>query len=205
MAEETKTGDAPATLITEAKAPAAEVKAEVKPEVKADASTTPAKTEEKAIVPVDFKYEAKDPLLDPSEIAEVAQLVKDGKLKPEDAKAQLDQRNSSIQKFYEAKQEAFKKEQSTWVETAKNDKEIGGKEFGKNVELAKRFLDKFFDEPFKKELDKTGLGNHPELLRGFIRAGKAMSEDSFIRPPATPGTGEKKSLAERLYPTEATA
>ena len=38
----------------------------------------------------------------------------------------------------------------------------------------------FGTEPFKQLLSESGLGNHPEVIRFMYRAGKAISEDSYV-------------------------
>jgi hypothetical protein len=87
-----------------------------------------------------------------------------------------------------------------WAEEAKNDKEIGGAAFQENAELARRVLGKYGSEALAKALNDTGLGNHPELLRMFVRVGRRMSEDRTILGLAnTPGTA--KSREEIFFPT----
>jgi len=44
----------------------------------------------------------------------------------------------------------------------------------------------------------TGLGNHPEVIRAFYKAGKAISEDRFI--PGSP-KGAEMDMAKRMFPT----
>lgn len=79
----------------------------------------------------------------------------------------------------------------TWTKTTANDKEISGGSLPvlkENLALARTTLDRFgspeLKELFgtnKKENPKgTGLGNHPEVIRFFLRVGKAMSEDKFV-------------------------
>ncbi|MEI6907818.1 peptidase, partial [Klebsiella pneumoniae] len=53
-----------------------------------------------------------------------------------------------------------------------------------------------FGTPELKEyLNGTGLGNHPELVKAFIKVGKAMSEDGMV----TGKEGGQRSAAEVLY------
>lgn len=85
-----------------------------------------------------------------------------------------------------------------WVEGAKADKEFGGEKLAENLAVAKKALEAFGSPELKTLLNETGLGNHPELIRAFYRAGKQISEDRFV-----PGGGNAaqptRSAAEVLY------
>lgn len=86
----------------------------------------------------------------------------------------------------------------SWQDAAKNDKEIGGEKFGENKELAFRALDKFGTPEFKKMLQDFGYEHHPEVLRAFVRIGKAMSDDR-ISQAGTQSTLSGKTVASKLY------
>jgi hypothetical protein len=43
-------------------------------------------------------------------------------------------------------------------------------------------------------LNDTGLGNHPEVLRVFVRAGKAISQDSVIPGKEAPAPDDRLSV-----------
>jgi hypothetical protein len=92
-------------------------------------------------------------------------------------------------------------ERAKWLTSAKADPEIGGKAFGDNLALAATALDRLGfvkDSPFRKLLDESGLGNHPEMIRAWSKVGKAIGEDSdFIR---TANPSVKKSDDAILYP-----
>lgn len=82
----------------------------------------------------------------------------------------------------------------TWVEQVKVDKEIGGDKLQENLAVAKRALDTFGTPELRDVLNMSGLGNHPEVIRAFYKAGKAISEDRFVQgaPTATPNDPAKK-------------
>lgn len=84
----------------------------------------------------------------------------------------------------------------TWDAVVKADKEIGGVKLAENLAVAKQARD-LGGPAFVKLLDKTGLGNHPEMIRTFMRIGKSLSEDKFVSASST-GTGNL-SQADRLY------
>lgn len=87
---------------------------------------------------------------------------------------------------------------TSWVEQVKVDKEIGGEKFAENLALARKALDSFGTPELQDVLNMTGLGNHPEVIRAFYKAGKAISEDRFI--PGTP-KGPEMDIAKRMFPT----
>jgi hypothetical protein len=66
-----------------------------------------------------------------------------------------------------------------WVEASKADKEFGGDDLEKNLAVATSALNAFATPEFKKLLVETGLGNHPEVIRTFYRAGKRISEAGY--------------------------
>lgn len=87
----------------------------------------------------------------------------------------------------------------SWAQEAASDKEFGGARLQQNLAVARRAMDAFGTPALKELLNASGLGNHPEVIRAFYRAGKAVSEDSMIR-----GTGgvaaSDESMEKRLYP-----
>jgi len=85
-----------------------------------------------------------------------------------------------------------------WLESSRADKEFGGERLQENLSAAKRALDSYAAPEFRKLLDDTGLGNHPEVIRMLVRVGKSMNEDSFVKGGAAfKGTHD---LAAKLYP-----
>lgn len=85
-----------------------------------------------------------------------------------------------------------------WATEARADKEFGGEKFEENLGLAKKAVDAFGTPELKTLLNETKLGNHPEVLRFMVRAGKAISQDRFEGGRAAPA-GEKRSAEDRLY------
>lgn len=85
-----------------------------------------------------------------------------------------------------------------WSTKAKADPEFGGDKFEENVGVAKKALERFGSPEFNEWLRTTGLGNHPELIRTFFRAGKAISEDGFV--PGRGGQQGDGSIAQRMFP-----
>lgn len=91
--------------------------------------------------------------------------------------------------------------QTGWVNDSKSDKEFGGDSLPANLAIAKTALDTFATPEFRKLLDDTGLGNHPEVIRTLVRVGKGLKEDSFVGGGATKGPTD---IAAKLYPNSPT-
>ena len=89
-----------------------------------------------------------------------------------------------------------------WAEASKVDAEFGGTKFNENLAIAKQSIDKFATPEFKKMLDDTGLGNHPEWIRYCYRVSKAFSPDNFEGGHKEGGAAPNdfNSMASRLYP-----
>ena len=85
----------------------------------------------------------------------------------------------------------------TWEGLAKADPEIGGAKFDENMTLISKARDRFGTPKLLEVLNLTGAANHPEVLRFFLRTGKAISEDGFVA--ARGGAGGRKPDAEVFY------
>lgn len=91
--------------------------------------------------------------------------------------------------------EAWQAQTEQWAADVKADKEVGGDKLTANLSAAQRALDQFGTPELREYLDGSGLGNHPELVKAFIKVGKAMSEDGVI----TGKESGQRSAAEVLY------
>lgn len=84
-----------------------------------------------------------------------------------------------------------------WQAAASSDKEYGGDKLAENLGYATKAVDTFASPELKTMLRETGLGNHPELVRFMVRAGKAISEDKIVTGGAP--ASANRSAAEVLY------
>lgn len=91
--------------------------------------------------------------------------------------------------------EAWQKQTQDWAADVKADKEIGGDKLTASLSKAQQALETFGTPELKEYLNETGLGNHPELVKAFVKIGKAMSEDNMV---SAANTGQR-SAAEVLY------
>jgi hypothetical protein len=126
-------------------------------------------------------------------VADFAKVAKDLGLSQEAAQKVVD-----LQISQAAKQSA------TWADAAKVDAEFGGDKLAENLAVAKKAVEAYGSPELKTFLDKTGLGNNPEVIRFFYRAGKALSEDRVVQGgnSTTPGP---RSPATALYPNQPSA
>lgn len=92
--------------------------------------------------------------------------------------------------------EAWKTIQEGWRKSAKEDKEFGGDAYDENLALANKAAAAIGDDEFFQMLVETGVGDHPAMIRAFVRLGKKMSNDKLVFGN---GSEQKKSLAERLF------
>lgn len=144
-----------------------------------------------------LKLPEKSPL-DESASQRIAAYAKERGLTNEQAQELLNRESEAVSNYAKAQTETYQKEIDGWKAKVSSDKEIGGEAFQKNVELAKRVVDRFGSEDFKKALNDTGLGNHPELVRVFFKIGKLMSEDQLVMP-GTQQAPKSRDVADLLY------
>lgn len=149
------------------------------------------------------KFDLKVPkgaVLPADHMKKVEAYAKEKGLTPEQAQSVLERDNTLMSDYQkDAIAQLTNKVNVEWPNAAKADKELGGENFEKNVEIAKRAIDKFGSPDFKKTLNETGLGNHPELLRTFVRVGKMLTNDEFVQG-GKEVPSEKESPAEAIYP-----
>lgn len=94
--------------------------------------------------------------------------------------------------------EAHAKLVESWVEQVKTDKDIGGDKLEENLGIARKALETFGTPELRDVLNASGLGNHPEVIKAFFKAGKAISEDGFVKGAPK---GETNDPAKKLFPT----
>ncbi len=203
-AQDTPKAEETETKATAQAAPVAEAKKAPAPEAaKVEAQTDTPKPQDaqapKTVVPE--KYDLKLPensLLDASHTEKIAAYAKAQGLSNDAAQALLNREATVVADYAEGLKEKQKQKSSEWVDQVKGDTELGGEGFARNSELAKRVINRYGSDALKKELNETGLGNHPELVRFVSRIGKSMSEDQLILPGKNAG-GVSKSMEDVFY------
>jgi len=126
-------------------------------------------------------------------------VAKELNLSQKDAQKLLDKVSPVVRDRQQAQIDAVKQ---GWLDNSKGDKEFGGEKLEANLAVAKTALDKFGTPELKSLMNQTGLGNHPELIRFFYRAGKAISEDTYVGGHKE-GSGDRpksfNDFADKLY------
>lgn len=109
---------------------------------------------------------------------------------------ELDLSQEAAQKLVNFQAQAILRERTAWAEASKADPEFGGDKLQENMAVAKKAIETFGTPGLTEMLNKTGLGNHPEVVRAFYRAGKAISDDTVVIGRQAPAQDD----AKRFYP-----
>jgi len=147
--------------------------------------------------PIGDRYEVKMPdgvEMDAGLMEIATPIFKEAKLSPAQAQAVTDL-------YVKTQEQAISKHVETvngWLKESQKDKEIGGKDYEKNLGHAARAFQAFGNERGMQIIDTYGLGNNPDILRIFVRMGKALGEGSTVLPGAEHGS---VSDAQVLYPS----
>jgi hypothetical protein len=78
----------------------------------------------------------------------------------------------------------------SWVNSIKEDKELGGEKLEESIHVANQGLDKVATEGFKQLLQQTGLGDHPDVIRVFHKIGKMLGDDDYVGGSPPGGLGK---------------
>ena len=134
--------------------------------------------------------------MDEAGLTAFSEFAKDLNMPQEAAQKMLEKMGPVMQ---QRQADAIATVQNQWKEASTSDKEFGGEKLNENLAVAKKALDTFGSPELNELLKETGLGNNPEIIRAFYRAGKAISEDSFVAgSQGKPAAGRNPSKS--LYP-----
>ena len=147
------------------------------------------------------KYDIKVPdgmTLDDAAFADFEPVARELNLSNEQAQKLADIYSKRMTDVAQRQQESWKETTAKWVDDVKADKEIGGTNLDASVRHAQAALAKFGTPELKAQMDATGMGNHPELVRVFARIGKAMAEDTFVQSSRD---GVQSDPAKKMFPS----
>lgn len=160
-----------------------------------DAKGEEGKAGEKQGAPESYEFKAPEGKeFSPEVLGAFSEAAKDLGLPQEAAQKMLDKLAPA---FAERQTQAVEAARAQWATDSRSDKEFGGDKLDENLATAKKALDTFGTPELRMLLNESGLGNHPEIIRAFYRAGKAISEDRFVTGQ---GGGAAQNDARRLYP-----
>ncbi len=102
-------------------------------------------------------------------------------------------------KLLQKQADAFAETAKQWTADAKADPELGGEKFAENLALANKAIDAFASKDFVDFLGKSGLSNHPEMIRVFHKVAQAIGEDRLVsgKPLVSPGDQLPENI---MYP-----
>lgn len=135
--------------------------------------------------------------LKPERVEDIKTYAKAKGLSSEAAQELLQREASLVDGYYSELLTEHQKITESWKQEVVKDSEIGGEKMNENIQLAQRALERWATPKLIQELESTGYGNHPEVIRLLTRIGKAMSNDKMVS--ANSQTGGVKSYEERLY------
>lgn len=158
----------------------------------------PKAVEPKVGAPEKYEFTAPEGItLDKAALEAFEPVARELNLTQEQAQKLVNLQAGMVQKQAEAWQETTK----GWTEATKADKEIGGANLTASLNAGKAFLKAYGNEGLVKLLDDYGLGNHPEVIRAFAKAGKAMAEDKFHNGNGSSGDPDTlEARARRMFP-----
>jgi hypothetical protein len=175
---------------------------EVKP-VKGEAPKPGDKPAEEA-KPVEYEFKLPDGVEFKGELLdELKTTAKELGLTQEQAQRVADLGAKQAQGFAAQLVEQQKTMTAEWAQQTTTDKEIGGDKLPENLAIAKKALDAFGTPELKTLLNQSGFGNHPDVVRFMVKAGKAISEDGkLITGSAAQADRAAKPIENRLYPNQ---
>lgn len=89
-----------------------------------------------------------------------------------------------------------------WNTEITADKDLGGDNLvatQKHIKAAMDWLSPGPDSVLRKMLHTTGFGSNPEIVRAFVKIGKAIAEDKPIGQGSGDGDAPPETLADALY------
>lgn len=150
------------------------------------------------------KYEFTTPdgvTLDADLLGEFEGVARELNLPQDKAQMVVDKLAPKVAERMAAQQQAVVQQaRADWLAASKSDKEFGGDKLAENMGVVSKAMSSFGTPELRALLDESGLGNHPEVIRAFYRAGKAISEDRIVTGNTGPASGMPKTDARSLYP-----
>lgn len=190
--------DTPATTTATASETAQPAAAAATPAAATPAAEEPkpaAETPKPEGAPEKYEFKAPEGKQYPSDLLEpFSAAAKEAGLSQDAAQKVLD---TMAPKLAERQSEQVKAVQTGWADASKSDKDFGGEKLAKNLAVAKKGLEAYASPELKTLLNDTGLGNHPEVIRMFLKVGQSVKEDTFVGGEAAKGPAD---IAKSLYP-----
>ncbi|MBS0520517.1 MAG: hypothetical protein JSR90_17610 [Proteobacteria bacterium] len=136
--------------------------------------------------------------LDADSMKSATELFAHSGLSQEQAQKFIDLAVSREQAAAQKGMQAFVDLQNKWVSEIKADPDIGGDKLTASLASASRAIDRLGVPGLREALNLTGAGNHPAVVKAFVRLGQMVSEDRFA-PGKDAAPAAPRSLAEVIY------
>ncbi len=146
------------------------------------------------------KYDFKVPEgfnLDTELVDSAVPILEKYKVAPEDAQALSDLLCKKVQQEHDAYLESCKGLVTDWKKNLISDSDIGGAKVKENLAVGLKALNRFGSPELVEILKDTGMEYHPEVVRFFVKVGRAISEDGTA---LRPGGAKETDPAKILYP-----
>jgi len=207
--EQNQQGNPPAKASENAAAAADQKPVDSKQGTPAADKSKPASAEGKPAAPAkkegqaaDEKIELKLPdgsHLKQDDVDKIASFAKEHGLSKDVAQKLLERESANLAAHNQAALDQLAEQSEAWKQEIIADKDFGGEKAAETAQLAHDVAKKFGSETFVSELERTGLGNHPELVRMLARIGRAMESGNPNRGSGLPAGSQKKSTESKLY------
>lgn len=150
---------------------------------------------EAEVVPEQYEFKAPEGMeYDPETMKLYAEAAREAGLSQEKADLIL---GKVAPYLAQQQQAAVAQAREQWATDSRADKEFGGDALQQNLAVAVKAMEQFGTPELKDLLNQSGLGNHPEVIRVFYRAGKALMQDGFV---VGKGVSETGSDARSHFP-----
>jgi hypothetical protein len=140
--------------------------------------------------PEQYAFEAPEGVvLDPAAVEEFTPVARELGL----TQAQAQRLVGVVAGMQQRQAEAQAEQVRQWAEETMADKEIGGRHWEKNALLVREAKDRFATPGLLDLMNSTGLGNHPEVIKLFVRLGREVADDGHViggRPGPEPHSAE---------------
>lgn len=144
--------------------------------------------------PEEYKVDIPDSIPDKEFTQEVLKDFHKAGVLPKQAKMILDAYGERAKLLVQKHQEQQQIEVKKGIESLKQE---WGAAFDVNVQKASKALKMYGDDKMAEFMDKTGLGNHPMILKLFSKIGETLGEDNIHgsssgKTPLTPENAKKE-------------
>lgn len=161
------------------------------------AAAAPPKPDDKSGDTIDLKL-PEGSKLQAADLEQIKSFAKEHGLSKESAQALLDRESAAVIQREQFVMDQMAVQSDAWKQELIGDKDFGGEKANETAQLAHTVAKSFGDQGFVDELDRTGMGNHPGLVKMLARIGRAMEPGKMVNISG-PAAAPKKSLEQKFY------